>query len=217
MTTTDHSAQIDAIHHLIINIGRQLGSGGHDIGHLLAGHFSARYLDRELLNLAAQESGLSERFLEQNDENKSFFRSFVHIPGGLASTMSVASRQGFSQDSFFQLQSDAIRHAAEEGSCVFVGRCADYVLRDIPTCVNIFITAPLAFRIDRVAQQHGCTSDEARRIIEKGESRRASYYNYYTGKQWGNAAGYHLCIDSSILGIEGTAAFITQFIEKGKL
>lgn len=213
MTTTDHSAQNGAPHHLIINIGRQLGSGGHDIGHLLAEHFSARYLDRELLNLAAQESGLSERFLEQNDENKSFFRSFLHIPGGLASTMSVASRQGFSQDSFFQLQSDAIRHAAEEGPCVFVGRCADYVLRDIPTCVNIFVTAPLPFRIDRVAQQHECTPDEARRIIEKGESRRASYYNYYTGKQWGNAAGYHLCIDSSILGIEGTAQFIVQFIE----
>lgn len=214
--TTDHFAQNGAPHHLIINIGRQLGSGGHDIGHLLARHFNAQYFDREILNLAARESGLSERFLEQNDENKSFFRSFIHIPGGLASAMSVSSRQGFSQDSFFQLQSDAIRHAAEEGRCVFVGRCADYVLRDIPTCVNIFVTAPLPFRIERVAGQHGCTPDEARRIIEKGESRRASYYNYYTGKQWGNACGYHLSIDSSILGIEGTAQFITQFIEKRK-
>lgn len=201
--------------HLIINIGRQLGSGGHDIGHLLAERFSARYLDRELLGLAARESGLSERFLEKNDENKSFFHSFLNMPGRLASTMGMDSRTGFSQDSFFQLQSDAIRHAAEEGPCVFVGRCADYVLRDVPSCVNIFITAPLAFRIDRVAQRHGCTADEARRIIEKGENRRAAYYNYYTGKQWGHSASYHLCIDSSILGIEGTAQFIAQFIEKG--
>ena len=200
--------------HLIINIGRQLGSGGHDIGHQLADHFNAQYFDREILNLAARESGLSERFLEENDESKSFFRTFLHIPGGLASTMGVTSRQGFSQDSFFQLQSDAIRHAAEEGPCVFVGRCADYVLRDIPTCVNIFVTAPLPFRIDRVAQQHGCTPEEARHIIEKGESRRAAYYNYYTGKHWGQASAYHLCIDSSTLGIEETARFITQFIEQ---
>lgn len=202
------------MNHLIINIGRQLGSGGHDIGHLLAKHFNAQYFDREILNLAARESGLSERFLEQNDESKSFFRTFLHIPGGLASTMGVTSRQGFSQDSFFQLQSDAIRHAAEKGPCVFVGRCADYVLRDIPTCVNIFVTAPLPFRIDRVAQQHECTPEEARHIIEKGESRRAAYYNYYTGKHWGHASAYHLCIDSSMLGIEETARFVTQFIEQ---
>ena len=197
---------------LIINVGRQLGSGGHDIGHLLAERFSARYLDRELLNLAARESGLSERFLEQNDEHKSFFRPFLNVPGALATTMGL-SRQGFTEDSFFQLQSDAIRHAAQEGPCVFVGRCADYVLRDIPTCVNIFVTAPLQFRMERVAQRHQCTPEEARRIIEKGESRRAAYYNYYTGKQWGHSGGYHLCVDSSIMGIEGTAQFIAQFIE----
>ena len=200
------------ISHPIINIGRQLGSGGHDIGHLLADRFGAQYYDRELLNLAARESGLSERFLEQNDEKKSFFRSFIHVPGGLSATMGF-SRQGFSQDSFFQLQSDAIRHAAAEGPCVFVGRCADYVLRDLPTCTNIFVTAPLPFRIERIAGRHQCTPEEARHIIEKGESRRAAYYNYYTGKQWGHSGGYHLCIDSSVMGIEGTAAFIAQFIE----
>lgn len=197
--------------HIIINIGRQLGSGGHDIGHLLAERFSARYLDRELLNLAARESGLSERFLERNDENKSFFRTYLHIPGGLSTTMGF-TRQGFSDDSFFQLQSDAIRHAAQQGSCVFVGRCANYVLRDLPICVNIFVTAPLPFRIDRVANRHQCSAEEARHIIEKGESRRSAYYNYYTGKQWGHSSGYHLCVDSSVLGIEGTAEFIAQFI-----
>ncbi len=233
MTTNDHSSEQknppaastktnigcdmkanSTTNHLIINIGRQLGSGGHDIGHLLADRFSARYLDRELLNLAARESGLSERFLEQNDESKNFFRTFLHMPGGLAPTMGIATRPGFSQDSFFQLQSDAIRHAAKEGPCVFVGRCADYVLRDIPTCVNIFISAPLPFRIDRVARKHGCTEEEAQHIIEKGENRRAAYYNYYTGKQWGHSSSYHLCIDSSILGIQDTAALIAHFIEQ---
>ena len=202
----------DTISHIIINIGRQLGSGGHDVGHLLAERFGARYYDRELLNLAARESGLSERFLEQRDESKSFLRSVLHMTGGLSAAMGMASRPGFTDDSFFQLQSDAIRHAAGEGPCVFVGRCADYVLRDMPQCTNIFITAPLAFREERVARRHECTPEEARRIIEKGESRRAAYYNYYTGRQWGQAGGYHLCIDSSLLGIEGTAEFIARFI-----
>ena len=203
-----------APHHIIINIGRQLGSGGHDIGHILADRFSARYFDREIFNLAARESGLSERFLEQNDESKSFFRTLLHIPGGLPPGMDFGSRPGFSQDSFFQLQSDAIRRAAAEGPCVFVGRCADYILRDMPSCVNIFVTAPMPFRTDRIARRHKCTHDEARNIIEKGEKRRSSYYNYYTGKQWGHSSGYHLCVDSSLLGIEGTAEFIAQFIKR---
>ncbi len=197
--------------HLIINIGRQLGSGGHNIGQMLAREFGATYYDRELLNLAAKESGLSERFFEQNDEHKSFMHSFLHIPSAL-SAMAEYSRQGFSEDMFFQFQSDAIRRAAEEGPCVFVGRCADYVLRDNPRCTNIFVTAPLPFRIERVAAQHQCTPEEARRIIEKGESRRASYYNYYTGKRWGQASDYHLCIDSSVLGVEQTARFIAEFV-----
>ena len=197
---------------LIITVGRQLGSGGHDIGHLLARRFSARYYDRELLNLAARESGLSEHFLEQNDEHKSFLRSFLNVlPGALSAA--GFSRHAFTDDSFFQLQSDAIRQAAQEGPCVFVGRCADYVLRDIPTCVNIFVTAPLTFRMERVARQRQCSQGEARRIIERGESRRAAYYNYYTGKQWGHSGGYHLCVDSSVMGIEGTAAFIAQFVD----
>jgi cytidylate kinase len=201
--------------HLIINIGRQLGSGGHVIGQMLADRFGASYYDRELLNLAAKESGLSERFFEQNDEHRSFIRSFLHMPNAFSATADY-TRQGFSQDSFFQFQSDAIRKAAQQGPCVFVGRCADYVLRDILTCVNIFVTAPLDFRIGQVAAQHGCTASEAQRIIEKGESRRAAYYNYYTGKRWGQADAYHLCVDSSVLGVEQTALFVAQFVESSR-
>ncbi len=201
--------------HIIINIGRQLGSGGHDIGRMLAQDFGATYYDRELLNLAAKESGLSERFFEQNDEHKSFLRSFLHIPNALSATADY-SRQGFSQDSFFQFQSDAIRKAAQEGSCVFVGRCADYVLRDFDNTVNIFITAPMAYRIERVMAKQQCDRDTARKLIEQGESRRASYYNYYTGKKWGAAESYDLCIDTSLLGLQQTEQFIAEFIRKRK-
>ena len=198
--------------HIIINVGRQLGSGGHDIGRMLALDFGAKYYDRELLNLAAKESGLSEHFFEQHDERKSFLRSFLHLPNGMTANY---ARQGFSQDSFFQFQSEAILKAAEAGSCVFVGRCADYVLRDRKDVVNIFITASMEFRIDQVmAKQHFATPQEARRFIEQGESKRADYYNYYTGKKWGHASSYDLCVDSSVLGLMETEKFISEFIRK---
>lgn len=200
--------------HIIINVGRQLGSGGHDIGRMLALDFNANYYDRELLNLAAKESGLSEQFLEKNDEKKSFLRSLLHLSGGTAS-MVIGDRQSFSQDSFFQFQSDAIRKAASEGNCVFVGRCADYVLRDFDNVVNVFITASMDFRIEQImAKQKFDTPHEARKFIVHRESIRADYYNYYTGKKWGHATSYDLCIDSSILGLVETEKFIAEFIRK---
>ena len=190
-----------------------MGSGGHDIGRMLALDFQAKYYDRELLNLAAKESGLSEHVFEQNDERKSFFRSFLHLPNAMSN--GNYARQGFSQDTFFQFQSEAIRKAAEKESCVFVGRCADYVLRDRKDVVNIFITASMDFRIEQVmAKQNFSTAQEARRFIEQGESRRADYYNYYTGKKWGHASSYDLCIDSSVLGLMETEKFIAEFIRK---
>lgn len=199
--------------HIIINVGRQLGSGGHDIGRMLALDFGAKYYDRELLNLAAKESGLSEQVFERNDERKSFLHTFLHLPNALSGES--YTRQGFTQDSVFQFQSDAIRKAADEGSCVFVGRCADYVLREYNNVVNIFITASMDFRVQQVmAKQNFPSPLEARRFIEQRESRRADYYNYYTGKKWGHAASYDLCIDSSILGLVDTEKFIAQFIRK---
>ena len=201
------------VKHIIINVGRQLGSGGHDIGRMLALDFGAKYYDRELLNLAAKESGLSERVFERNDERKSFLHTFLHLPNALSGES--YTRQSFTQDSVFQFQSDAIRKAADEGSCVFVGRCADYVLREYNNVVNIFITASMDFRVQQVMAKQNFTSPlEARRFIEQRESRRADYYNYYTGKKWGHAASYDLCIDSSILGLVDTEKFIAQFIRK---
>ena len=199
---------------LIINVGRQLGSGGHDIGRMLAQDFHAQYYDREILNIAAKESGFSEEFFEKNDERKGFLRSFLHLPFNNSSAGDSFYQNNFSQEGLFKFQSDAIRKEAEKGSCVFVGRCADYVLRDFPNTVNIFITAPMQFRIDNVAKKSGVSSEEARKIIEQGEKHRAEYYNYYTGKRWGDAKSYDLCIDASILGLEQTEKFIAEFIRK---
>ena len=120
----------------------------------------------------------------------------------------------FSQESLFQFQAEAIRKAADEGSCVFVGRCADYILRDYPNTVNIFITADLDFRVQQVAKRHQCDKEAALKIINNKESNRASYYNYYTGKKWGHSQSYDICINSSILGLEKTEKLLVNFIRQ---
>ena len=196
---------------IIINVGRQLGSGGRVIAKMLAERFGCKYYDRELLNLAAKESGFSEKFFEQNDEQKGFFKSLFHLNVPFMGSANFY-RNELSQESLFQFQSDAIRRAADEGSCVFVGRCADYVLRDYPNRVDVFITANLADRIAQVSSRLGCDEAAARKKIASGESERSTYYNYYTGKEWGHSASYDLCINSSLLGLEGTARFIEDFV-----
>ena len=198
--------------HIIINVGRQLGSGGHDIGRMLALDFQAKYYDRELLNLAAKESGLSEKIFEQNDEKKGFFRGLLNM--GSPHVSSGGYKSGFSQESLFQFQSDAIRKAAKAGSCVFVGRCADYVLRDFDNTVNIFITASMDYRISQIMNKKHIDKEAAQKFIEQGEGKRAAYYNYYTGKKWGSAESYDLCVDSSLLGLVETEKLIAEFVRK---
>ena len=199
--------------HIIINVGRQVGAGGQEIGRMLAKDFEAQYYDRELLNLAAKESGFSEKFFKQNDEKKGFLRGLFnvqapHIIGG------SLYGSNFSQEGLFLFQSDAIRKAASEGSCVFLGRCADYILRDFENVVNVFITASMDFRVDVVSKVKQLDAEHARKLIEHVESRRAQYYNYYTGKRWGAAESYDLCIDASILGLEETEKLIADYIRK---
>lgn len=198
---------------LIINVGRQLGSGGHDIGKLLAKDFGCKFYDKEILNLAAKESGFSERFFEQNDEQKGFLKSLFNIQMPYISDSGFYNNS-FSQEGLFKFQSDAIRKAADEGPCVFVGRCADYVLRDYPRVVNIFITANLDQRIENVRQRHLCDRETAAKIIENQEQDRANFYNFFTDKKWGQAKSYDLCINSSLLGIEGTVQFVKAFIKQ---
>ena len=198
---------------IIINVGRQLGSGGHDIGRMLALDFGAKYYDREQLNLAAKESGFSEKFFEQHDEKRGFLKGLFNMQTSHFSGGSMY-KTNFSQESLFQFQSDAIMKAAKEGSCVFVGRCADYVLRDFPNTVNVFVSASMEYRVSQIMNKQHLDEDSARAFIEKRESERAEYYNYYTGKKWGHAASYDICIDSSVLGILESEKIIAAFIKK---
>lgn len=195
-----------------INIGRQLGSGGKLIGEMLAKELSIPIYDRTLIETAAKESGFSKEVFEKKDEEKGLISRLFEVIPFIGDNM---YGNCLSDESLFQIQSNAIHHLSEKGSCIFVGRCADYILREHPHCINIFITADEADRIHRIRQRHpDFTEEQARTFMQKADHRRASYYNYYSAHSWGHANTYHLCINSSILGIEGTTHFIKKFVEK---
>lgn len=196
---------------LIINIGRSLGSGGRAIGHILAKDFGIAYYDREILNLAAKESGFCAEVFERNDEKNRFLRTLGNIIPFIGGGATYYDNE-LSNENLFRIQSEAIRKAAADHSCIFIGRCADYVLRDNPRCVNVFITANMEDRIASVMKWNNCTAEKAQEIIEKGDSERASFYNFYSSGTWGAASTYHLCINSSVLGIEETAVLIKNFV-----
>lgn len=198
----------------VINIGRQLGSGGRQIGEKLSAGFGIAYYDKELIQLASKESGLGKEFFEKADEKSSF--SFIGGLLGLRTNINneVYVNNYLCNETFFKIQSDVIRELAGKESCVFVGRCADYILRDNARCINIFITADKEDRVRRVAQTYQLSLDKAEELIAKTDKKRAEYYNYYSNKVWGAAGSYHLCINSSVLGMDETVAFITQFIQQ---
>lgn len=197
-----------------INIGRQLGSGGRAIGRLLADSMGARYLDRELLTLAADRSGLAPEIFERTDEHKGFLHT---LAGSLFPAFSAHTGyydESVNDDTLFRLQSEAIRRAAQEAPCIIIGRCADYVLRDMPRTVNVFVVADRRDRIARLCRMNNITEAEAARRIDKGDQRRAEYYNFYTQQRWGAAETYDLCLNTSLFGIERTAEIIRQFAEE---
>lgn len=200
----------------VVNIGRQLGSGGREIGEKLAFRLGIEFYDKELINLASEESGLCREFFEKADEKASqgligglFGMRFPFVSDG-----AIPVSNCLSNDALFKVQSDVIRRLASEKSCLFVGRCADYILRDNPRCVNVFISSTPADRIARLRHLHSISEEAAEEMMEKADKRRSAYYNYYSYKTWGAAATYHLCIDSSVLGIEGTTDFVETFIRK---
>ncbi len=197
-----------------ITIGRQLGSGGREIGKKIAEELGIAFYDKELLQIASRESGLGKEFFEEMDEKKSH-----SIFGGLLNLQNTFSDEFYtnyylSNETLFKIQSDVIRNLAERESCLFLGRCADYVLKDSPRCLNIFISADPEERIRRTAALRQVSETKAREIIIKTDKKRAEYYRFYSNKTWGAAESYHLCINSSVLGIEETAAFLLRFIRQ---
>ena len=197
----------------IITIGRQYGSGGHDIGKQLAEELNVPFYDKALLERAAKDSGLCQEIFENHDEKptNSFLYSLVMDTYSLGYTTSSFSEMPLNHK-IFLAQFDAIKNIAKEGPCVIVGRCADYALSDFPNVVNVFLHADMQDRVVRIARRHDLTDAKAKDLIVKTDKRRASYYNYYTSKKWGDAAGYDLSLNTATLGIEGTIHMIREFV-----
>ena len=199
---------------MIITIGRQFGSGGHEIGQKLAESLGIPFYDKELISIAARESGLCPEFFEKADERASDSFSYAFAMGFPFFGNISPYNDFLSNDSLFKIQSDIIRKLASESSCILVGRCADYILRDDDRCVNVFVHTSLEKRIERVVGSHQLTVEDAKNLIEKTDKSRAGFYNYYSNKVWGASASYDLSIDSYALGIGETVAFIKTFVEK---
>lgn len=198
---------------LIITIGRRFGSGGKCIAEALGERLGIPVYDNELITKAAQESGFSAEFFERTDEKRSFFSL-----SAIFSTAYSAETENFMSDKgLFGLQCETIRHIAEKGPAIIVGRCSNYVLRDRRNTLNIFITAPVEDRIGRVAERLGMSEDKAKDFIEAKDKARKEYYDYYTFGNWGEASDYDLCIDSSFLGTDGTVEMIIDFARKAGL
>lgn len=200
---------------LIISVGRQLGSGGCEIAKKLAADLGCKFYDRELINMAAERSGFNPKIFEQQDESHGTLKTlFGAFSGRLGRMFNEFYSNSMSQEELFQIQSEVIFKAAKTENCVFVGRCADYILRNKQGLFSVFITADDADRVRVVAERQKCSESEARRYIERCEVQRAAYYNFYTSKKWGAAASYDLCVNSSMLGWEGTAELIESVIKQ---
>lgn len=199
---------------IILTIGRQFGSGGREIGKKLAAALGIAYYDKELMAVAAKESGLSEEFFEKADERASSGLSYAFSVGFSYMGMFTPYTDILSNDGLFKFQSDAIRKLAEKGSCVLVGRCADYILRDNPDCLSFFIHNTKENRIQRIIEYQNVTVEQAKELMTKTDKSRAAYYNYYTNKEWGVASSYNFSIDVSVLGIDETVEFIKSFVER---
>lgn len=198
----------------VITIGRQYGSAGREIGKMVAEYFDIKFYDRDLLTRAAKESGFCEEMIQNHDERPT--NSFLY--NLVMDTYSF----GYNNSSFvdmpishkvFLAQFDTIKKIAEEGPCVIVGRCADYALAERTNVVDIFIYGNEECKIKRIMEKYELTENKARDMIIKKDKQRQSYYNYYSSKKWGRADSYDLCINSSVLGVEGTVKLITQYVE----
>ncbi len=198
----------------IITIGRQYGSGGREIGEKVAAHFGIRFYDKELLTRAAKESGFCEEMLANHDERptNSFLYNLVMDTYSFGYNASSFVDMPISQKVFLA-QFDTIKKIAGEGPCVIVGRCADYALSDWDNCLNLFIYADEKARVRRICQKYELSESKARDMILKKDKQRQSYYNYYSSGKWGRADSYDLCINSSVLGVEGTVKLICQYVQ----
>ena len=200
----------------VITIGRELGSGGKHIGEIMAKQLNIPIYDRRLLDMAAQESGFNKEIFQKADDisDKSLLASAIRSISSSVASMTNFYKNSMSKDSLFQFQSDAIREKAKTESCIIVGRCADYILRDHPRHINIFIRADKEDRIRFISERYNITKAEAEKKIEKVDDQRSEYHDFYCETNWGDSRAYDICVNSSILGTERTAQYLLEYVKE---
>ena len=194
-----------------VTITREFGSGGRTIGKMLAERLGVEYYDKDLIKLASEESGINADLFSRADESKraSLFKKY---DGSLGEKLiSPESGEFTSDDNLFNYQAKIIKQLSDRETCVIVGRCADHVLQDRKNVLRVFTHAPMPFCIEKVMEIYGVSEKEAERQIERINRARATYYRYYTGKDWDNARNYDLCLNTEELGFERCVDIIEHY------
>ena len=197
----------------IITISREFGSGGREIGKMLADKLGIEFYDKEILELASKQSGITQELFVKHDENytNSFLYSLVMGNYPVTSDGRINPELPLNQK-IFLAQFETIRTLAEKGPCVIVGRCADYVLRSRDNVINFFITGSMPQKRRRILERYDIEKNKVEDFIRKTDKRRANYYNYYTDMKWGEAKNYDLCLNSSKTGVEGAVEIMQEYI-----
>ena len=200
---------------IVVTIARQCGSGGREVGEILAKNLNMAYHDKSLINLAAEKSGMNPEILKNADERAtpSFLYSIAVGAIGMVPFSHGMPYDTPVNDRLFVLQSGIIEEEAQKHPCVFVGRCADFVLKNHPKLVRVFIYASPEKRIERIAKTNEVEGGEAKSLMTKIDKKRANYYNYYTSQKWGRSENYDLMIDTTKIGTEGAAKIIEEYIK----
>ncbi len=197
----------------VITIGRELGSGGKAIGQMMAQKLNIPVYDSRLIEMAAEESGLAPRIFKKADEvsNKGLLSSAMRTINSPFATLSNFYTNSVSNESLFQVQTEIIMKKAETENCIIVGRCADYILREHPRHLSIFVRANFNDRVKFVSEREVMTREQAIELIDKIDNQRSKYHDFYSETNWGDSRAYDICVNSSILGLEKTAGFLLEY------
>lgn len=198
---------------MVLTFARQFGSGGHEVAEKVAALLDIPFYDKELIGIAAKESGLSKDLFDSIDERPAsslLYSLVMGIQSGNGTYFKYGD--GAKADHIFKTQSDVMRNLAQKQSCIMVGRCADYILRDLPNLVTVFVHAGIDFRCERIMERYDLTEKEALELINKTDKRRSSFYNFYTNRIWGSVENYNISIDTEKIGIDNTAKLIVDYV-----
>jgi len=200
----------------VITIGREIGSGDKAIGELMAKSLGIPIYDRSLIMMAAEESGISPKVFKKVDEvpHRGTFSNFLRTLSSPFASYGNLYHNSMSQESLFKFQSDVIREKAETEDCIIVGRCSEYILRDHPRHLSIFIRADYNDRVKFLMDRNDISAETAKDLIEQTDAVRSDYHNFYSESNWGDSRSYDVCINSSLLGIEGSAEFLLSLAKK---